>query len=113
MPLAQLYGETVRAVLIAAERVAPTDLVATQGKVMTVDDLLATLLVEAAVHHLDLLVALDRPGPAAGPLAWSGGSRRPCSGGRSRAASTTGSRPGGHRPAVPPLDLAHRIPLFG
>jgi hypothetical protein len=25
-------------------------------------------VVEAAVHHLDLVVRLDRPGPAAGPL---------------------------------------------
>ena len=31
--------------------------------------LLSTLTVEAAVHHLDLVVRLDRPGPAAAPLA--------------------------------------------
>jgi hypothetical protein len=31
--------------------------------------LLSTLVVEAAVHHLDLVVGLDRPGPAAAPLA--------------------------------------------
>ena len=31
--------------------------------------LLSTLTVEAAVHHLDLVVHLDRPGPAAEPLA--------------------------------------------
>ena len=36
---------------------------------LTVADLLSTLAVEAAVHHLDLVVRLDRPGPAAGPLA--------------------------------------------
>jgi len=34
-----------------------------------VADLLSTLAVEAAVHHLDLVLRLDRPGPAAGPLA--------------------------------------------
>ena len=32
-------------------------------------DFLSTLTVEAAVHHLDLVIQLDRPGPAAGPLA--------------------------------------------
>ena len=41
----------------------------TQGRVLTVADLLSTLTVEAAVHHLDLVLRLDRPGPAAGPLA--------------------------------------------
>jgi hypothetical protein len=49
--------------------VDPADLVGTQGRVLTVADLLSTLTVEAAVHHLDLVVRLDRPGPAAGPLA--------------------------------------------
>jgi hypothetical protein len=34
-----------------------------------VADLLSTLTVEAAVHHLDLVLRLDRPGPAAAPLA--------------------------------------------
>jgi hypothetical protein len=43
--------------------------VRTQGHVLTVPDLLSTLVVEAAVHHLDLVVRLDRPGPAAEPLA--------------------------------------------
>ena len=32
-------------------------------------DFLSTLTVEAAVHHLDLVLRLDRPGPAAGALA--------------------------------------------
>ena len=41
----------------------------TQGRVLTVPDFLSTLTVEAAVHHLDLVVRLDRPGPAAEPLA--------------------------------------------
>jgi hypothetical protein len=36
---------------------------------MTVPDLLSTLVVEATVHHLDLVRHLDRPGPAEGPLA--------------------------------------------
>jgi hypothetical protein len=34
-----------------------------------VADLLSTLTVEAAVHHLDLVRHLDRRGPSAGPLA--------------------------------------------
>jgi hypothetical protein len=36
--------------------------------VLSVADFLSTLVVEAAVHHLDLVLRLDRPGPAAGPL---------------------------------------------
>ena len=63
------YAETSAAVLVAAGRVDVTGLVATQGHVLTVGDLLSTLTVEAAVHHLDLVEHLDRPGPASGPLA--------------------------------------------
>ncbi len=33
------------------------------------DDLLSTLTVEAAVHHVDLVRSLERAGPGAGPLA--------------------------------------------
>jgi hypothetical protein len=67
--IAGRYAETSAAVLVAAGRVALDDPVGTQGRVLTVADLLSTLLVEAAVHHLDLVVRLDRPGPSAGPLA--------------------------------------------
>jgi hypothetical protein len=63
------YAETAAAVLVAAARVEPADLIATQGHVLTVADLLSTLTVEAAVHHLDLVAHLDRPGPAQAPLA--------------------------------------------
>ena len=63
------YAETTAAVLVSADRVPGSDLVSTQGHVLTVADLLSTLTVEAAVHHLDLVAHLDRPGPAAGPLA--------------------------------------------
>jgi hypothetical protein len=66
--LAARYVETSAAVLVAAGRVAPDELVATQGHVLPVADLLSTLTVEATVHHLDLVVRLARPGPAAGPL---------------------------------------------
>ncbi|MFD2091904.1 maleylpyruvate isomerase N-terminal domain-containing protein [Blastococcus deserti] len=67
--IAGRYAETSAAVLVAAARVASSDLVATQGRVLTVADLLSTLTVEAAVHHLDLVLRLHRPGPAAAPLA--------------------------------------------
>ncbi|WP_051683825.1 maleylpyruvate isomerase N-terminal domain-containing protein [Blastococcus sp. URHD0036] len=63
------YAETVAAVLVSATRVDDEDLVATQGHVLTVADLVSTLAVEAAVHHLDLVAHLDRPGPAAEALA--------------------------------------------
>jgi hypothetical protein len=67
--IAARYAETSAAVVVAAGRVATTDLVGTQGRVLTVADLLSTLTVEAGVHHLDLVVRLDRPGPAPEPLA--------------------------------------------
>ncbi|QNG39258.1 hypothetical protein F1C76_14480 [Geodermatophilaceae bacterium NBWT11] len=41
----------------------------TQGHVLPVADLLSSLVVETAVHHLDAVAHLDRPGPADGPLA--------------------------------------------
>lgn len=63
------YTATTRAVLVAADRVDPTDLVGTQGHVLTVADLLSSLTVETAVHHLDAVHRLDREGPASGPLA--------------------------------------------
>ncbi|TFV83064.1 hypothetical protein [Blastococcus sp. CT_GayMR16] len=67
--VASRYSETSAAVVVAAGRVSPTDVVATQGRVLTVADFLSTLTVEAAVHHLDLVLRLERPGPAAAPLA--------------------------------------------
>jgi uncharacterized protein (TIGR03083 family) len=63
------YAEAAEAVLVAADRVDLGTIVRTQTSVLTVDDLLSTLVVEAAVHHLDLVVGLDRPGPSAAPLA--------------------------------------------
>jgi hypothetical protein len=67
--LVEDYAGTAAAVLVAAGRVRSDDLISTQGRVLTVADLLSTLAVEAAVHHLDLVLYLDRPGPAAEPLA--------------------------------------------
>ncbi len=63
------YAETSAAALVAASRVQPVDLIGTQGHVLTVADFLSTLTVEAAVHHVDLVLRLGRPGPAPGPLA--------------------------------------------
>jgi Mycothiol maleylpyruvate isomerase N-terminal domain len=66
--LGRMYAETLAAVLVAAGRADPAEVVATQGHAVRVDDLLTTLAVEAAVHHLDLVAGLDAPGPGAGPL---------------------------------------------
>src|ERR671921_394021 len=52
--IAARYAETSAAVLVAAGRVSLDDAVGTQGRVLTTADLLSTLTVEAAVHHLDL-----------------------------------------------------------
>jgi hypothetical protein len=67
--LSGVYAELVAAVGVAAGRSRPDDLVGTQGHVLRTDDLLSTLAVEAAVHHLDLVACLDRPGPAPEALA--------------------------------------------
>ena len=67
--LAAAYAQTSSAALVSAARIGPQDLVRTQGRVLTRDDLLSTLVVESAVHHLDLVVSLDRSGPGTGPLA--------------------------------------------
>ncbi|MBM7807425.1 hypothetical protein JOD57_003262 [Geodermatophilus bullaregiensis] len=67
--LAPVYAELVAAVGVAAGRARPDELLGTQGWVLRPDDLLSTLAVEAAVHHLDLVAHLDRPGPPAEALA--------------------------------------------
>jgi hypothetical protein len=67
-PILDSYAETTEAVLYAAAHTDPAMPVRTQGHVLTAGDLVRTLVVEAAVHHLDLVVALDRPLPSAGPL---------------------------------------------
>lgn len=67
--LQTLYVETLQAVVALSPRVDPSAVAPTQGHTLRVDDLLATLVTEAAVHHLDLVAHLAAPGPAAGPLA--------------------------------------------
>lgn len=66
--LTRTFTETTRAVITLAARSTADSLVATQDHVIQVDDLLTTLVVEAAVHHLDLVVELNRPGPRPEPL---------------------------------------------
>ncbi len=58
------YTETAAAVVRLADRADPDALLATQGHILRADDLIATLVVEAAIHHLDMGGV-----PAAGPLA--------------------------------------------
>ncbi|MEV5505754.1 maleylpyruvate isomerase N-terminal domain-containing protein [Streptomyces orinoci] len=67
-PLAELYRETACAVLVQAERLDGDELLGTQGHVITADDLVTTLAVEAAVHHLDLIAHHPGPGPAPSSL---------------------------------------------
>jgi len=67
--LASVHAELVTAVGVLAGRAGPGELIATQGHVLRTGDLLSTLAVEAAVHHLDLVAHLDRPGPAPEALA--------------------------------------------
>ncbi len=67
-PLLDGYEETAQAVAYAAAHTDPGLAVRTQGHVIRVEDLVRTLIVEVAVHHLDLVVALDRPGPSAATL---------------------------------------------
>jgi hypothetical protein len=67
--IASRWEQTASAA-VHASRIAPVDgFVATQGHVLTVPDFIATLIVEAVVHHLDLMVDLPRvEGPEAAPL---------------------------------------------
>jgi hypothetical protein len=67
--VARRHAEAAAAVIVAADRVSPDDVVYSQGAAMTVADDLSSMVVEAAIHPLDLVAHLDRPGPAAGPLA--------------------------------------------
>lgn len=61
--LRELYLETAAAAVVAAERADPRDRIMTQGHVLTCGDLMATLAVEASVHHLDLTAHLPDAAP--------------------------------------------------
>jgi len=57
---AELFAETARAALRAAQRIDPASVVATQGRALTADALVRTLAIEAAIHHLDLEPVLPK-----------------------------------------------------
>jgi uncharacterized protein (TIGR03083 family) len=63
------FEETARAAVSLAARTPSDQVITTQGHRLRVADLLATLAFEATVHHLDLVVHLDRPNPGPAPLA--------------------------------------------
>jgi len=67
--LTATFAETTTAVVTLAGRAVPEELVASQGHVLSVGDLLATLVVEATIHHLDMTVDLDSAGPHPEPVA--------------------------------------------
>jgi uncharacterized protein (TIGR03083 family) len=61
--IGEVWAETSEAALRAAAAAPPSGRVETQHLVITVPDFLATLTVEAALHHLDLTVNLENPPP--------------------------------------------------
>jgi hypothetical protein len=65
VPLAVQYAEAATALCGLGELLSPDAVVRTQGRALRVDDLFHTLAVEATVHHADLTVHLDVPGPGA------------------------------------------------
>jgi hypothetical protein len=120
-PILESFAETTEAVAYAAAHTDPELPVRTQGHVLRAGDLVHTLVVEAAVHHLDLVVALDRPGPSAAtlrpvrealdgllgepvPLAWDDAAYARAGTGRAPLSAE-------ERAALGPL--ADRFPLFG
>lgn len=67
--LVRHWTDISHAAVAAARRSDPNARVATQGHVLTAADFIDTLVVEATLHHLDLVVALpDGPLPAAPAL---------------------------------------------
>ncbi len=119
--LARAFADTAAAVTGLAARTAPDALVTTHDHVLRADDLLATLVVEAAVHHLDIVADLRRPAPRPEPLAVV---RRTLDGLLRRAAPPTWSDerwallgsgrvpPGGQERRELGTDIA-RLPLLG
>lgn len=120
-PLVATAARTWAAVVSLAGRTDPGDLVATQGHVLRAEDLLSTLVVEAAVHHLDLVVATGGEGPGAPALAEArrvleGLLGAPAPGGlddRTWVVLATGRRPPGPEEARALGEAAERLPLLG
>jgi uncharacterized protein (TIGR03083 family) len=67
--LQERYLEAAAAATRALAAVPAGAVVATQGHALRADDLASTLVVEATLHHTDLVVHLDAPGPPAAGLA--------------------------------------------
>ena len=63
--IVERWTETAQATTHAAGRADPAGHIRTQNLVLAVPDFLATLVTEAVIHHLDLIVSLpDAPEPA-------------------------------------------------
>ena len=63
------WHETAQAAIRRAREMSDDGFVSTQGHVLTTSDFVATLVVEATVHHIDLLVSTRHgPEPAASAL---------------------------------------------
>jgi len=67
--LRERYLEAAAAAARAVAAVPTGEVVATQGHAIRVDDLASTLVVEATLHHADLVAHLEAPGPPAAGLA--------------------------------------------
>lgn len=88
------HHEAAAAVVVAAGRLGMHDVVRSQGAVMTVTDHLSSMIVEAAIHHLDLY-AWNGPDRRWQRSPRSRGSWRGCSGSRCPAAGTMPPPSGG------------------
>jgi len=63
--IVERWTETAAAAGYAAGQADPTGFIRTQSLVLAVPDFVATLVTEAVIHHLDLIVSLpDAPEPA-------------------------------------------------
>ncbi len=61
--LRERYLEAAAATARSVAATPDAEVVSTQGHALRVDDLASTLVVEATLHHADLVVHLDAPGP--------------------------------------------------
>jgi hypothetical protein len=66
-----MLSESATAVVNAASKADLCQPVRTQGHILRSGDLLATLIVEVGVHHLDLVGTLDRAGPSPATLEYA------------------------------------------
>jgi uncharacterized protein (TIGR03083 family) len=59
--IASRWHQTARAALRNARSTSEAGFVTTQGHILSIADFIATLVVEATIHHLDLVANLDTP----------------------------------------------------